>query len=391
MKPFIESGDLVMLGVIQEQHSERCRLFQQWQGLDFPVVQDLLNTNGIAVVPVYVAIDEYGIVRDLPRSPKTFANDFITKTFAPTEETAPVVESGTATAAWWQKRVDRSGSIRDLVGLADCLILWQPTLEHVQSAIEQYSKALKTAPERSDIEFRLGAANRLLYELGNQADADLFASSVNHWETALKLNPNQYIYRRRIEQYGPRLLKPYSFYDWIATARQEITARGETPFELSVEPNGAEFAERARGMDVDPSGENPDPDSQITLVEKGRVTLHSTLVPTHPKPGDVVAVHVGLNVIGAAKWNHESEPMTLWTHDPAGDIQLSSKLIRDETPHDSSESANPVSISFEIQIPESQLEPVRLTGFALFNICESEQGQCLFRRYNFEIEVPIAK
>ena len=133
--------------VIQEQHAERCRLFQQWQGLDFPVVQDLLNTNGIDVVPVYVAIDENGIVRSLPRSPKSFANDFINMTFEPPDHSVPVIESETASTVWWQKRVEQSGSIENLLGWADSLIMWEPNLANVQTAIETYTRAINIAPE----------------------------------------------------------------------------------------------------------------------------------------------------------------------------------------------------------------------------------------------------
>ena len=43
-----------------------------------------------------------------------------------------------------------------------------------------------------------------------------------------------------MQQYGPRLDKPYPFYDWVETAREEIRARGETPSPLRVEPAGAE-------------------------------------------------------------------------------------------------------------------------------------------------------
>ena len=71
-----------MLGIIQEQHADRCLLFQQWKGLDFPVVQDPFNANGINAVPVYVAIDEHGIVRGRPRKPDGFAADFIEQSFS---------------------------------------------------------------------------------------------------------------------------------------------------------------------------------------------------------------------------------------------------------------------------------------------------------------------
>ena len=51
------------------------------------------NANGIKEVPVYVAIDEYGVVRGLPRQPVGFAADFIEQDFAEPESPADIVDS----------------------------------------------------------------------------------------------------------------------------------------------------------------------------------------------------------------------------------------------------------------------------------------------------------
>ena len=88
-----------------------------------------------------------------------------------------------------------------------------------------------------------------------------FQAAVDAWGRALELDPNQYIWRRRIEQYGPRLSKPYAFYDWVAQARAEISGRGETPIPLAVEPYGSELA--GPGRDVWPDGTGPaEPDPE---------------------------------------------------------------------------------------------------------------------------------
>jgi hypothetical protein len=42
-----------------------------------------------------------------------------------------------------------------------------------------------------------------------------FRKAVEHWERALALDSNQYTWRRRIQQYGPRLDKLHPYYDWI--------------------------------------------------------------------------------------------------------------------------------------------------------------------------------
>ena len=52
-----------MLGIIQEQHPDRCRLFMQWKGMSWPILVDSLNLLNTSVVPQTLAIDEHGIVR----------------------------------------------------------------------------------------------------------------------------------------------------------------------------------------------------------------------------------------------------------------------------------------------------------------------------------------
>ena len=64
--------------------------------------------------------------------------------------------------------------------------------------------------------------------------------AVDFWSMALQEDPNQYIYRRRIQQYGARLGKPYPFYDWVESAQAEIRERGETPVDLTVPLTGAD-------------------------------------------------------------------------------------------------------------------------------------------------------
>lgn len=382
-----------MLGVIQEQHAERCRLFQQWKGLDFPVVQDMLNTNGIAVVPVYVAIDEHGIVRGLPRRADNFIDEFLKREFPAPKEVVSPIDIGAVLPSHWEEAAtsatSESARIHARLQLADCLIQWSGTEASLKRAIGLYRGALESLPQRSDISFRLGCAYRSLYEKMGQRDGKLFNGSVASWEQALERSPNQYIYRRRIEQYGPRLRKPYSFYDWVSTARTEIRSRGEQPVQLTVEPNGAELADRAREMLVDKTSKEPDPDDEILPVAGELISAHANLVPSQPTPGDVVAVHVVLNVAGAGKWNHESTPLEMWIDSPTTGITLSSQLIRDRQEYSSAESIEPVSLSFEIQLPEEFDAELRLTGYCLFNVCESEGGQCLFRRKDIEIAIPI--
>lgn len=381
-----------MLGVIQEQHGDRCRLFQQWQQLDFPVVQDKLNTNGIAVVPYYVGIDPLGRVMGARyRSPSQFIQQ-IAEQDTDTKNDSHQMDMRVADVSYWSDKLVADRTVSNLINHSDAKLHWQPQDEQqVAKAIEGYEEALKLANQagpdkpRYDLHFRLGVAKRMLYELNGQVEAQEFAASVQHWEQALKINPNQYIYRRRIEQYGPRLKKPYSFYDWVKPARKDIKARGEVPHPLAVEPNGAEFAQRARSMDVQRNAENPDPGNQIQQMGD-QVQVHINTVPTQPKPGQVVAVHIGFHVSGDATWNHEATPLQVWLDAPDGSAKLSAQLIEDQAPYVSESSVRPVSISLEMKMPE-QASPITLSGYGLFHVCEKEGGQCVYRRKNFQLVV----
>ena len=60
-----ESGELQVVGIIQEQHPDRCRLFMQWKQMGWPILVDSLNLLKMEAVPRTVAIDEHGIVRQI--------------------------------------------------------------------------------------------------------------------------------------------------------------------------------------------------------------------------------------------------------------------------------------------------------------------------------------
>ena len=77
----MEDGKLVVVGIAQEQHGDRCRLFAQWQEVGWPILHDPINFMRVRGVPIEVAIDEYGIVRSMRPELKTLEEEFIGKTF----------------------------------------------------------------------------------------------------------------------------------------------------------------------------------------------------------------------------------------------------------------------------------------------------------------------
>ena len=253
-------------------------LFLQWQKIsNLPVMLDSENLLELRVVPIVLLIDEAGIVRH--RNPKpaqiqTFLN-------------APPAKST------------------------------KPPKPQTARSHQQLVKAVEENPKDAQARFELGVSFRKRYDSTRSEDAD-FGKAVAQWREALRLDPGNYIWRRRLQQYGPRLDKPYSFYDWVTNARKDIQARGEKPVPLSVEPSGAEFAQPLRGKNTQAKKnapiEHPDPQGKLPISQDHIVQIHAVRVPhTDPKQ-EVSRIHVQItptkNELGkpTATWNHEAGP-----------------------------------------------------------------------------------
>jgi hypothetical protein len=209
---------------------------------------------------------------------------------------------------------------------------------------------------------------------------------------ARSLRPNQYIWRRRVEQYGPRQTKPYPFYDWVQTAGREIRARGDIPVNVSVPPTGSEIAGPAREWDAEShDGKAPDPQGRIARDTQGLVLAEATTVPTSVKPGEVVRVHLTLrpNDTLHAHWNNEAEQLKVWIDLPPG-WQASSQLLVAPQP-DQPESSEPRRLEFEIRTAPDARGATNLTAYALCYICEEATGTCTFLRHDIPLTVAVDK
>ncbi len=376
-----------MLGIVQEQHPDRARLFMQWRRMDWPILVDSLNLLGVSVVPVTVAIDEHGIVRLVNPRRETIEEAFLDRTFEPPPETAaPAGEARTApgdppgrwapVAAWRRHARD--------------LFLWGGP-EAIGPAVEAFERGASGAPDAAAT-FRLGVAYRARYDSPAREPGD-FRRAVEHWERALAADPNQYIWRRRIQQYGPRLDKPYPFYDWIPEARAAVLARGESPVLLAVEPGGAEFAEPIKTFSADtrPATE-PDPTGRIYRDRGEFVEIEALAVPRAIAPGAATRAHLVMrpNLDRRAHWNNEAEDLLVWVNPPEGwdvderpvTVPLPPALVSQETRR----------VEFELRSP-ADASPGRVTvpAYALYYVCEDVDGTCLYRRQDVTLEVEVRR
>jgi hypothetical protein len=383
-----------VLGITQEQHSDRCRLFSQWQQFDWPIVWDPINSLESTAVPIIVAIDEHGIVRSTRPRPETFEQEFLNATFR--DDAAPAtsaVENGRRPVkpdlAALRARAEQSKTARAFRDWGDACVLWGGETE-IDTAINAYAQSQKLDADDANTAFRLGVAYRLRHDSPRREPAD-FQRAVEHWEQALARNPNQYIWRRRIQQFGPRLDKPYSFYDWVDQARREIAARGATPITLAVNPYGAELAHPVRAFAVEPlTTKSPDPDGKIQRDAASLIQSEVTLVPSRIRPGGSARVHIALspNAELKAHWNNEADPLRVWVDAPQG-WQISQQSHSVAGPDKRETSTEIRRIDFEVQAPADATGTIKLPVYALYFVCEDENGECQFLRQDIRVNLEV--
>ncbi len=372
-----------MVGIIQEQHPARARLFMQWQEMDWPLLVDSLDLLDVGVVPLTILLDEAGMVVAIQPDKDEFAR-FLA---------APVAAENPAHSFQAQvpdlekfRQAARDGAGGPLRDFADALVMWGGDAA-LDEAVAAYGDVLALDPQDGRAHFRLGVTYRKRHDSGSRRSGD-FSRAVTAWGRALEIDPNQYIWRRRIQQYGPRLSKPYPFYGWVAEARRQIVSRGEVPVMLPVEPAGAELVGPARVFTAGAAqGAEPDPEGRIARDDQGFIRVEQTLVPAHVAPGEVVRIHLELRPDPArdAHWNNEAEDLTLWIQVPDG--WKSDKVsIRVPSPR-AATSEESRRVEFELQTPASFAGEAVVPAYALYNVCEGVDGTCLYRRLDIPIQI----
>lgn len=375
-KTLRDEGKVTMLGLIQEQHPDRCALFMQWKQMDFPILVDALNLLDVSVVPIPILIDEAGVVRAI-RPDEATLNAFVD---------APAVE---ATEVGVRRSQERGvATANRLINFGDA--------DDLDRAIGMYEQQCEDYPEDARAHFRLGVAYRKRFDSPVRRRPGDFAGSIAHWQRALELNPNQYICRRRIQQYGPRLDKPYPFYDWVKDAREAILARGETPRQLSAALTAAEVAAPQPRQDSDTaagvrSEVEPDPQGRVDRDHAELFAVESVVVRDTGRAKRAFRVHVLITPQpeALAKWNDEAGPSQLWIEAPPGwrvDRQLNilhSTGAGDEVATRTAEfELRPLEEGLEADAPEP-LAIIR--GYLLYQVCHGEEGLCTYLRRDIEI------
>ena len=372
-----EAGDLAIVGITQEQHPDRCRLFAQWQGLDWPILWDPFNVTGSTAVPFALAVDEHGVAREVVRRIEGLEQSFLSKTFdPPADDTRANLFAPKPEGTFDQAHYD---ALQGLLHRGE---------EVLDAAVDTLDKLAAGNPDDAALLFHAGVARRMRTDSPRARSGD-FQAAIDHWAAARRIDPNQYIWRRRIQQYGPRLDKPYPFYTWVDQAREAIVARGETPVELVADLTGAELARNQRGFDPGDEAEAPDAEGRIHRDEDGLVALETAVAWDTSGRTATATVHVTLRPDAAREvhWTNDVEPLTVWVGDPdlpAGWQASARKLDYPSPPSETS--AEVRHLDLELQLPTGSEGGV-LKGYALYYVCEGESGECVFRRQDFEVRL----
>ena len=375
-------GKFQTVGVIQEQHPDRCRLFMQWKQMDWPILVDALDRLEVTVVPITLLIDEHGVIRRQvsPREdPQAVMAEFLAADFDAPEGLSAPAASAPASA------------LRDR---AEAALMAPET--RIDEAIKLLERAFDADATDGWTAFRLGVAYRMRYDSAGGAASD-FADAIRWWTRALELDPNNYIWRRRLQQYGPRLDKPYPFYDWVASAREEIRARGEAPSPLTVEPAGAELTAPLREFlaseeaDDGAGAMSPDPEGKV-LRDPGRfVGTQIVTVPREVRPGESARVHLEFRPNGQqdAHWNNEARGLVVWLSPPEA-WQVDARHLTVDNPPDRATSDEVRRVEFELVVPSTAKGDALVPAYALYYVCEGINGQCLYRRQDLEVAISVA-
>ncbi len=355
------AGEINVIGVILEQHPDRCRLFMQWKQMDFPILVDSFNLIGAPLVPLTYLIDESGVV---------------VKLWPGDEDLQAFLDAGPANG-----EAEAPGYATEGPGYE--------ALRLVSGEDPDYEGAISVLTgEHSDgaLAFQRGVAYRMRYDSQERHTTD-FGEAVEAWSAALETDPNQYIWRRRIQQFGPRLDKPYPFYSWVDEARAEIRARGETPVALSVEPRGAELTSPERAFSASQrSAEQPDAGGAILADSQGLISLSSVVVPHTSGDAPAARVHLSLmpNDDLRAHWNNEGGGLVVWVD--TGDGWRTDAELFEVANLEAPVSDETRTIEFEVHAPEGgRMDDLRVRGYALYYVCEGADGVCLYLRQDFNV------
>lgn len=135
---------------------------------------------------------------------------------------------------------------------------------------------------------------------------------------------------------------------------------------------------------------SPDPDGKIQRDEDSLIRSQVTLVPSRVRPGESTRVHISLtpNAELKALWNNEADPLRFWVDAPEG-WQVSQQSHTIEGPENEPTSTEARHIDFEVLVSVTVSGIIELPVYALYFVCEDENGTCLYLRQDIDVKIQI--
>lgn len=387
--------ELRHIGIVEEQHGERAALFQQWQQLAWPVLVDALNLLDVRNVPSVVAIDEHGIVRLIdPTLDEVRENFLYVEYYNSGRDLSPRVPEMPPDLVALAARPAASAS--EARALGDALMLWGEAGQRVD-AVDAYRQALQLAlsasttqgvaaePELGATYFRLGVALAARHDSAASVAGD-FRSAMQMWTRAVELDPQNSIWRARLEQFGPRVNQPFPFYDWVPVATRAIRARHEEPLPLSASFTNAELAQPSLARAVVEAPTEPDLHGRIVRDSHLVVEVDSAFAPARLERGGSVRLHLELRPSAQARvsWNDENCPVQVWLQPPAGCTLSAALLIAPVAGATRRVEADLTWPNDLLELPPADA----ITGYALYTVKRVDTDSSLYLRQDFTIALP---
>ena len=387
VQPLIDSGRLKVVGVVQEQHPRRAALYAQWRKIGWPIFVDSLNLLDAQAVPRVIALDEAGVVRHTDLMVSRLNEAFVDQEY-PTDSVPRSM--GRAARPKLKRLMSSARHINNVFTWrkAGDAYFHHGKSEALNLSIKAYQRAVDLNTRDGKSEFRLGVALWRRHESRMRHTGDA-QSAIDHWGRALAADPNQYIWRRRLQQYGPRLDKPYDFYTWVKTAQSDIKKRGEQPIKLDSPPSGSEIVSRSANAYPKATIVDRDPDGKVTR-DRSLIQVTTMVTPASVRPGHQGRVRIEFRPSPRTMpwWNNESEDLSVWVDLPKGFILGEGSLTYPNP--EKAETREVRIVEFEVTVePGGAWGIIEIPGYALYYVCENKGGKCHYRRKDISITVVV--
>jgi hypothetical protein len=142
-----------------------------------------------------------------------------------------------------------------------------------------------------------------------------------------------------------------------------------------------------RDKDKGPDG---DPTGKVTKDTQGLIHVTQAVVPaTSKKHRRIVEVLLTFtpNAERVAHWSNKAEPLRVWIDVPKTGT-LGSRFVEFPNPKEPI-STDERTVSFEVKTPSKQKGSLTIDAYALYHVCEGDQGEPKLRRQDIKVKIDL--